>query len=297
MLKYAYYPGCSMETTGAAYRQSIEFVAEKIGLDLREIPDWNCCGATAAHTKDEMMALALPARNLAIAEQEDPELAIAIPCAACYSRMKYSMHAVRTSEEKKQKIQEIIEMPYEGKNDVVSFLEVFDSEEAMEACRSKIVRTLDGLKVACYYGCLYARPYEVTQGEDTENPMSMDRIMEMTGVETVDWAYKTECCGASHQVDVPNEARPLLDRIFANAQANGAQAIITACPLCNMNLDMREEEINKTMGRNYNMPVYQFTEVLAVAMGASAKEIGLHKHFFPSFELMKKYAKRAGEKR
>ncbi|SHI72551.1 CoB--CoM heterodisulfide reductase iron-sulfur subunit B family protein [Parasporobacterium paucivorans] len=295
MLRYAYYPGCSMDSTGATYKKSIEFVAEKIGLDLREIKDWNCCGATAAHTKDEMMALALPARNLALAESEDLGLDIAIPCAACYSRMKYSLHAVRTDEEKKEQIQEIIEMPYEGKNDVLSFLDIFSTEEAMEACRSKMVRTLSGLKVACYYGCLLSRPHEVTGGEDTENPMDMDRIVALTGAEPVDWSFKTECCGASHQVDVPKEARPLLDRILRNAQANGAQAIVTACPLCNMNLDMRQAEINEKMEKKYNLPVYQFTELLAVAMGAGAKEIGLHKHFFPAFELMKKYAKRAGE--
>lgn len=293
-MRYSYFPGCSLDSTGITYKNSIEYIARKIGMDLREIPDWNCCGATSAHTKNEMLALALPARNLALAEKEGLGLDIAVPCASCYSRMKYTTYAARKDERVREEIEEVIEMPFKAEAEVLSFLEIFSQPEEMEACKRKMVRSLKGLKVACYYGCLTSRPKEVTQGEDPENPMQMDHIVALTGAEPVDWAFKTECCGASHQVDVPRQARPLLERIYQNAKANGAQAIITACPLCNLNLDMRENEVNKKMGKHYDLPIYQFTELLAVCMGASAKEIGLHKHFFPAFDLIKENMKRVG---
>lgn len=285
MMQYSYYPGCSLDSTGITYKKSIEYVAAKIGMDLREIPDWNCCGATAAHCKDEKLALALPARNLALAEKEGLGLDVAVPCAACYSRMKHTVYAARRSENTRQEIEGILEMPYQASADVLSFLEIFARKEELTACRQHMVRSLKGLRVACYYGCLTTRPRTVTGGEDPENPMQMDKIVAVTGAEPVEWAYKTECCGASHQVDAPDAARPLVERILRNAQANGAQAIVTACPLCNLNLDMREGEC-RDGNKNYDIPIYQFTQLLAVCMGAGAKQVGIHKHFQPAFELL-----------
>lgn len=294
-MRYSYYPGCSMDSTAVTYKRSIEYVADKICMDLREIPDWNCCGATAAHTRSETLAIALPARNLALAEKEGLGLDVAVPCASCYSRMKYTVHSSRKDESVRKNVEEILGMPYEAKADVLSFLDIFSRPEEMEACKKKIYRSLKGLKVACYYGCLTSRPVEVTNGEDPENPMQMDKIVALTGAEPVLWDFKTECCGASHQVDAPKASRPLIERILRNAKANGAQAIITACPLCNLNLDMREEEINKSKGTSFDLPIYQFTELLAVCMGASAKDIGLHKHFYPAFQLIKDNLKKAGD--
>lgn len=294
MMKYYYFPGCSMDSTAVTYKNSIEYVSEKIGLELVEIPDWNCCGATAAHTKSETLALALPARNLALAEMDGKGHDIAVPCASCYSRMKHSVHAARKSEEKRHEMEEILGMPYSAGQDVLSFLDIFSQPEVIEACKKQIAGSLQGLKIACYYGCLTSRPREVVQGEDTENPMQMDRIIEMIGAQPVEWDYKTECCGASHQVDVPGAARPLIERILANAKANGARAVVTACPLCNLNLDMRQEEINKAKNTAFDLPIYQFTELLAVCMGASAKEIGIHKHFYPAFDRINTYLRKAG---
>lgn len=294
-MQYSYFPGCSMDTTGITYKKSIEYVCSKIGMVLREIPDWNCCGATCAHSKNEKVALALPARNLALAEEEGLELDVAVACASCYSRMKHTVHAARQSEETRQELEEIINMPYRAKADVLSFLEIFARPEMMRLCQEKMYRTLKGMKVACYYGCLTSRPVEVTGASSTENPMEMDEIVKLTGAVPVEWDFKTECCGASHQVDAPKTARPQLERILKNAQANGAQAIVTACPLCNLNLDMREGELNKAKGTAYNLPIYQFTELLAVCMGAGVKDIGLQKHFFPAFDLLNEYLRKAGD--
>lgn len=292
MMQYSYFPGCSMDSTGVTYRKSIEYVCGKIGMVLHEIPDWNCCGATCAHSKNEKVALSLPARNLALAEKEGLGLDIAIPCASCYSRMKHTVYAARKDDAVRQEMEEIIRMPYKAEADVYSFLEIFSKPEMMRACKEKMYRTLKGMKVACYYGCLTARPAEVTGCARTENPMEMDEIVKLTGAIPVDWDFKTECCGASHQVDLPKVARPQLDRILRNAQANGAQAIVTACPLCNLNLDMREGELNKANGTSYNLPIYQFTELLAVCMGAGVKDLGLNKHFFPAFDLLNQYLRK-----
>lgn len=291
MLRYAYFPGCSMQSTGTTYRQSIEFICRKTGLELLEIPDWSCCGATSGHAKGKYLALALAARSIALAEARLAGLDICVPCAACYSRLRYATASLRGGE--REKLQKIVGMPAEGRAEILSLMDVLTTEEALEAIARAVVRPLTGLRVACYYGCLTSRPSGITGAADTERPMRMDRLVALTGAEPVQWDYKTECCGASHQVDAPTAARPLIARIFENAQANGARAVCTACPVCNLNLDMREEEINRAFGRGYDLPVYQFTELLAVSMGASAVEIGLHKHFYPAFDRLNDTLRRA----
>ena len=297
MLSYAYFPGCSMSTTGTTYRLSIEYVCRKIGLELREIPDWNCCGATSAHSKGKWLGLALPARSLGLAEKRLPGMDICVPCASCYSRLLTASKALRESEETRKKIAEITGMEVKGSARILTLMDVLSTPEALAACRSAIVRDLSGLRAACYYGCLTSRPRDVTGAENIESPMVMDELVSLTGAECVDWDFKTECCGGSHQVDAPSAARPLVERIFRNAKANGAQAIITACPLCNLNLDMREEEINRVLGTAYDIPVYQFTEILAMAMGASAKEVGIQKHFYPAFKRIDQTLRKAAAQR
>jgi len=291
MKSYAYFPGCSMDSTAVTYKKSFEFVAKAIGLELHEIPDWSCCGSTAAHTKNEKMAYSLAARNIAIAEQKLPGMDIVTPCAACYSRLRYANWAARKDENVRKEISSVIKMNYKAEPEILSFLDLFSDTQLQEKIKEGIKRDLNGLKVACYYGCLMSRPREVTGETDPENPMKMDEIIRITGAQPVIWDYKTECCGASHQVDAPEAARELIDRIFRNAQANGARAIVTACPLCNMNLDMREAEINDKFGRQYNIPVFQFTELIAVAMGASAAQCGIHQHFFPAFDVINDHIK------
>lgn len=293
-MKYSYFPGCSMKATGKAYDFSIKYVTQKIGMELLEIDDWNCCGATAAHSVSADLALGLNARTLALAEAQHPGLEIAVPCAACYSALRGALHAAHSSKEKLEKIQDLIEMPYEGKNGVISFLETFSRPDAMKAISGNVVQALDGLKVACYYGCLTARPANIVSPDDVENPMQMDDVVALTGASPVDWAFKTECCGGAHHVDRPKAALPLIQRILQNAQANGAQAIATACPLCCLNLDMRQVELNKKQGTNFNIPIYYFTELLALSMGANPKDIGVQTHFFPAVSLMEKYMAKGG---
>ena len=281
-MKYAYFPGCSADTTGISFTISSEYVAKAIGLEMQEIPDWNCCGTSAALLTDTDLSLALPARSLAISEKMDPSLDILAPCAGCYASLKAAQHYARQSEENRKHIENLIEMPYEAKGEVVSLLEALAQPEAMELIAAHVKKSLNGLKVASYYGCALVRPASVCNFDDVENPQSMDKLMELVGASPVAWAFKTECCGASGQIASPAASRPLVERIFQNAAANGAEAIVTACPLCMLNLDMREGEINKSRADKFDIPVYYFTELLGLSFGASAKEVGADLHFHPA---------------
>jgi heterodisulfide reductase subunit B len=179
-------------------------------------------------------------------------------------------------------------MPVDDKVEIVTLMQAYSRSPAKEAIQAAIKKPLNGLKVACYYGCLYARPPKITGAENCEDPQGIDEVVRLTGATVVDWSFKTECCGAGRHVDLPKEAKPLIYRILKNARANGAEAIVAACPLCMMNLDMRQHDINMVFGEDFNLPVYFFTELLAIAMGASYRKSGVTTHFHPAKKLLKK---------
>jgi heterodisulfide reductase subunit B len=204
--------------------------------------------------------------------------------------MKYAVHAVRDGEQ--EKLSRLIEMPVQGSVEIVSILEAYSKPDAVDAIKAAIKKPLTGLTAACYYGCLYTRPPKITGMDNRKDPMVMEEIMSLAGVTCVDWAFKSECCGASHHVDLPTECKPLLYRVLKNARASGAQALITACPMCMMNLDMRQGAVNMAFGEDFDMPVYFLTELLAVAMGASFGECGINTHFHPAKKLLKNLDKK-----
>ncbi|ACV22795.1 succinate dehydrogenase/fumarate reductase iron-sulfur subunit [Slackia heliotrinireducens] len=290
MMKYSYFPGCSANSTGKSFTVSTDYVTRAIGFEMLEIPDWNCCGTSAASLTSPELAVALPARSLAISEREYPGLDVVAPCAGCFRSLKTSVVYARESQENLEEVQALIDMPYEAKADVVSLLEAFSNDEVKAAIAEKVQRRLRTLKVACYYGCAMVRPAEVCGFDDVEDPRSMEEIMSLIGAEPVEWAFKTECCGAAQQMTVPKEARPMIERIFQNAQANGADCIVTSCPLCMLNLDMREAEINKSrIARGlepFDIPCYYFTELIGLAFGATQKELGIDTHFHPAERLL-----------
>ena len=284
-MEFAYFPGCTSCSTAVAFEMSAQYMARAIGLDLKEIPDWNCCGASAAHLINRDLGLALPARSLSISEEQLPGLDVIAPCAACYERLNFSAHYVRKSMENRTHIESLIDREYRGEARVFNLLQaVFENEDIQQAIQDNLKNPLNGLKVACYYGCVLIRPHEFTNFDDTENPQSMDTIMKSVGAETVDWAYKTECCGASLQVTEPSVGKIMVEKILRNAQQNGAEAIVTACPMCQLNVDMRQKEVNRLYGTNYHFPVYYFTELISMCLGATPKEIGIDKHYFPAID-------------
>jgi len=301
MIRYAYFPGCASESTALSTTLANEFVFGRIGVDLIEIKDWNCCGATSAHVLSEALGLALPARALARAEADWPELDVVTGCASCYARLKLTNHRVRQDGGTRYMVEKILGRPYAAKREVLNFLDVLSRDDVKANIEEALMRTFRGkLRVACYYGCLNIRPCEVTGAKDRENPQAMDEIARLTGAVPVDWGYKTECCGAAHQNDAALEARPLAGRILHNAKECGADVLLTACPMCQMNLEMRQAEYirknrDKAVGtRTFplldvvlpppagkTIPVLSITELLAIAMGAGGERLRMDAHHVP----------------
>ncbi|MCR4442024.1 MAG: CoB--CoM heterodisulfide reductase iron-sulfur subunit B family protein [Peptococcaceae bacterium] len=284
-MKLAYYPGCSLSSTGIEFGMSAPVLAKALGLELWEIPEWNCCGSSSAHVTDHNLALALPARNLAIAEEAG--LDVVVPCAACYARLKAAEAAVRSSRRTKEEIEKIIDRKYEAKITVRSLLDIIYTEIGPAKIREKVLRPLEGLRVAAYYGCLLVRPPKVAQFEDPENPVSMDRLLSAAGAEPVDWGYKTECCGGGHPTISPEFGLKILKPIYEEARYAGADCFVTACPMCFTNLDMRQKEVGKQHGTVYNLPVFYITELLGLALGFEARELGINRHLVNALPLLK----------
>jgi heterodisulfide reductase subunit B len=253
-------------------------------IELWEIPQWNCCGAFYAQKKSRLLAVALPARNLALAERNG--LNVAVNCAACYNKLKAAREAVKTSVELQKKVSEVIEMEYIASNDVLSIIEVFEREYGLDKIASRVEKPLAGLKVVSYYGCLLVRPAELAM-DDQEDPQSLDRIVAALGGIPVDWSQKVECCGAFHSTYNAATGFQIISNILAAAVEAGADCVACACPVCMLNLDMRQGNINKVKKTNFQMPVFYFTELMGLAMGISPKELGIKKHFIDPQPLLK----------
>lgn len=263
-MKYAYYPGCSLESTAKEFGESTTLVAEALGIELVEIPDWNCCGATSGHALDHKLSIALPARSLGIAESMG--LDVVAPCAACYNRLKSAEIAMKSDEVLRSEINADLAKPYEGKITVKSALEVFTTPEVLEKVKQNVRYPLQGLKPACYYGCLLLRPPKVVGFDDPEQPSRLDEAMRLVGAEPVEWYFKNECCGASLGISKSAITVKLTGDIISNAKKHGANCIVTVCPLCMTNLEMRQAAAGKQRGEDLTIPVFYFTELLGLAM-------------------------------
>jgi heterodisulfide reductase subunit B len=281
----SYYPGCSLHATGIEFHLSTKAVVEKLGLNLVEPEGWKCCGTSPAHNTDHYRAVKLPMETLAIA-QERGHSYITMPCAACFSRFRIAMHEIQHDPKLRQQIAQDIGFEYTGGIKVDSLLTTITDRVGYEAAARPVVKPLQGLQVACYYGCLLTRPPEVTGEQDFEYPMSMDRLVETLGAEAVDWSYKTDCCGGSLSLSTLDIALDLSHKILENAIDCGADLIATACPLCHANLDLRQKQINDEYGGQFDIPVVYFTQLMGVAYGLDAKTLGLDKHFSDAIGLL-----------
>jgi heterodisulfide reductase subunit B len=264
-MKYAYFPGCSLHSTAKEYNESTEAVCRELGVELQEIPDWSCCGATSAHNLDHELSIALPARNLGLAEKMG--LDVVAPCASCFNRLKLAEHTLRTDPVMSEKINSKLNLPYGGGVSVKPLVDALWKDVGVESIAGAVKKPLADLKVACYYGCLMVRHPEVTKFDDPEDPQSLDDIVKALGAEPVTWYYKTECCGGSFSLTRTDIAVKMTHDVIDMAIAAGADCIVTACPLCQANLDMRQADANKAYGKSFNIPVFYFTELMAAAFG------------------------------
>lgn len=281
-----YYPGCSLHVTGIEYHLSTEAVAHQLGLKLAEPKGWVCCGTSPAHNTNHYRAIKLPMQTLALAQQQGMSYLTA-PCAACYSRFRVAMHEVEHDAELRKKIAADIGYDYQGGIQVDSLLTTITDRVGYEAAAKPIVKPLNGLKVACYYGCLLTRPPKVTGEEHFEYPTNMDELMRVMGAEPVDWSYKTDCCGGSLSLNTLDVALDLSHKIMKNAKECGADLVVTACPLCHINLDARQKQINDVYPDGACIPVVYFTQLMGIAYGVSPKTLGLPKHFSDGIGVLK----------
>jgi heterodisulfide reductase subunit B len=263
-VRFSYYPGCSLHATAVEYDLSIRAVLQRLGVELTEIPDWNCCGASSAHSLNETLALALPARNLALAQKEGIDLIV--PCAGCFSRLKMTEKVLREDPIKGGKIEELVGFKYEGDFEVRPPLDLIGNLIGLERLHKMIQRPLSGLRLVSYYGCVLVRPPEVVQFEDPENPQLLNRLLEALGAEPLEWSYATDCCGGNLALTRGDLAKILVTKLVSKAREAGAQAMVTACPLCQVNLEMRQGE----------MPMLYFTELIGLALGIDENWWGKH---------------------
>jgi heterodisulfide reductase subunit B2 len=275
-MKFGIYPGCSLTGSARDYNESVFALAKAFGLDFMQIPDWNCCGATAAHNLNKELSLALPARILALAEKSGMD-EIIVPCAACYSRLVVTQHELKKNPELKNRICEVIEMDYRGTSGILNVIEWID-KYITPKLEEKILKPFN-YKVACYYGCLLVRPDKILNYDRAEDPQTLDIVMSKIGATPVDYPYKTECCGAGLSISRTDIVSKLSGKIIEDAEHRGADAIIVACPMCHSNLDMRRPDINKYWKTEYKIPVIFVTQAIGLAIGLSPKEVGLKRHF------------------
>ena len=294
--RYAYYPGCSLHGTSREFDESLRAVATALGVSLTEIPDWSCCGASSGHTTDHMLGVALPARNLAIAEEQGFDQVLA-PCAACYNRLSAARLAVETEEGFAERVPEIIGRPFANSVEVHNAVELL--RDAAPVIEEKVAAALapnplDGVKLAAYYGCLLVRPFEVCGYDDPEQPTSMDEVIAACGAEPVDWSMKVECCGGSFSVSRTASVVRLGRSIIEDARANGAEAIVVACPLCHSNLDLRQKAMVQRGAKP--MPVLFVTQLVGLALGLTPVELGMPRHFVNTEPFIADLVQRAKER-
>jgi heterodisulfide reductase subunit B len=280
--KYAYYPGCSLHSTGSEYDISFRAVCSKAGIDIEEIKGWVCCGTSPAHCSSKLLSLALPYENLCLAEKMGAADVVA-PCAACFARLRTAMYEAKEDPEVAKQISEALDRPLPESMNVLSPLQIFSDYEGLA---DFVTKELSGLNVVCYYGCLLTRPSKVMQFDECEYPMAMDELLQSMGITTLDWSYKTECCGGALAMTRTDVVLKLTHDILEEAKAVGANAIAVACPLCHVNLDTRQEEVEQEYGVKYGLPIFYFTQLMALAMGVPAGELGLKKHFVGTDELL-----------
>jgi len=281
---YAYYPGCSLRGSAREYDRSARAVCERLGIELLEIPEWICCGSHPAQVRDELLAVALPTRSLLNVEGADDVLTL---CPSCFKSLKGATLKLERDPKLRERVNQLLKGDYRGGRRVRHLLEVLGNT-CSEELKDQIEKPLEGLRVVSYYGCLLARPKEVIDFDDAEDPVVMDRLLELAGAETIRWPYKTECCGMSFALSKPEIAIRLSGDILEVAKESGAECIAVGCPLCHANLDLRQREIERARGLELGLPIFYFTELLGLSLGVPPEELELGRHMVNPYPLLRR---------
>ncbi len=277
MNSIGYYPGCSLASGGIELDLSIRSLCNVAGVELQEIDDWNCCGATAAHSLNHDLAVALPYRTLALAEEQGLREVLA-PCASCFSRLKGTVVRLKRDPSLRDRMHQLTRRRCDNSVAILSLVE-FANRLMEKDLGGKLANPLKDTKVAAYYGCLLSRGEGINEGIDAENPTSMDAAIQAAGCRLVGWNHACECCGGGFSMSMTGAVVDLSAAILEDARAAGADLIVTCCPMCHSNLDMRQRTIRAARGGQPDMPVLYLSELLCLAAGLEPKEIGLNRHF------------------
>jgi len=277
MREYLYYPGCSLKGIGGPYEQSLLSAFSKLGVKLTEIADWNCCGATAYMSVDANMAIALAARNLAIAERSDGQDIIA-PCSGCYLSLTKAKAMLEQYPELRAKVVGALgqaSLRYTGRSNVRHPLEVLMTDIGAKELKKLVTKPLKNLKVVPYYGCAILRPYEAVS--DPHAPTVLEEMISLAGATPLDYPYKGRCCGGMLTSGVQTVGLRLAEILLEAAKSAQADVIVTTCPLCHYNLECYQDKLRKSTGKEFGVPVMYFTQMLGLAMGLSEEEVGMNR--------------------
>jgi heterodisulfide reductase subunit B len=290
MRYYNYFPGCSSsEGTGAAYGLSTQAVGKALDVELIELADWNCCGSTPYGSLDAMGSICLSARNLALAEKAGG-LDVVTPCSSCYVTLSKANSCLKEYPQIRSDVDEALaaaDLEYGGSVRVRHIAEVLLEDIQPEVISSKVKTSLSGLNVAPYYGCQLVRPR--LGSEDPERPQSLDRLAESVGANVVSFPLRTHCCGGSLIISEEGLALELIRKLLDSAQQNGAHCIVTACPLCQTNLDAYQSRVNSKFKTNHGLPVLFVTQLMGVALGLAPRALGLEKNIVSPMKVLAPY--------
>ncbi len=293
MNKYLFYPGCSMESSAKAYMSSLEAVAPHLGIDLQELEDWNCCGATEYLSLDLLPAYSLIARNLALAEQQaNGTQTLMAACSACFLNLSKADHYMGEDKAFGKKVNEALAaggLHYDpGELVVRHLLEVIYNDIGLDKVKEKVVKPLTGLRVASYIGCMVPRPDYNKKTSNTEHPYELDELLKALGAEVIDFPLKTACCGGHMTQIGPDTAFELIRRLIASADQYKADCLVALCPMCQMNLDAFQGQMNGYFHTNYRMPILFFTQLMGVAFGERPEKLGFGSEFVSAHEAMRR---------
>jgi heterodisulfide reductase subunit B len=285
-MKYLYYPGCSLKSTGKPYEESLKAVFSNLDVPLEELHDWNCCGATAYMAVDEVKSFALSSRNLALAEKqgepaENGHVQLVVPCSACYALLLKTQHYLAENEDIRKKVERGLKeasLTYGGKVQVRHPLDVLMNDIGVEKIKERVKSPL-GANVACYYGCQILRPYATF--DDQASPTTLDTLMEAIGATPIDWAMKTRCCGGTFVATMREVGLRLNYLILKEAAKKGAAVVATTCGLCQFGLECYQPALKASFQEEINLPVAYFTQLVGLAFGISEKQLGMQRLFVP----------------
>lgn len=287
-MKISYFPGCTLKTTAKNFEESALASLSFLGIDMVELPRWNCCGTVYSLTDDDLMHQIAPVRNL-IRVKEQKDTRVVTLCSMCYNTLKRANNLVKEDEEKLNKLNDFMyreNVKYDGKVEVLHLLEVLKNEVGFSEIAKKVKRSLKGLRVANYYGCLLLRPPEVGL-DDPEHPTILNDLLHSLGAEVIDYPYETECCGSYHTVVNVDLVVERAYDILNSAISQGAEAVVLSCPLCNFNLDNRQKEIKKKFPDFKGIPVFYFTQLLALSLGLDERVCRFELNFVNPYPLLK----------